>query len=846
MSQQIIVKPLGIITQPNKLGSIPVGALSKADQAWMRDPGTIEAAGTWVDFSPTGFGSQLGWLVQPSSTHVLWVFGTPASAYGYAWYDAAAGGSSLFSGAFQNSGFVSYEPSSAGRWSAIVFRARTLFLGNYGVLAWDYAVPANSTQAKPRTAGMIPAVWVGQLVVASATAGAMSADTCCHLVCVMRRKFADGYEIVSAPTAAIFITSVGAARDIPLQITVYSNHVAIGDIIEVYRTKSQPYAIGAPVNTGDDYFLSKTVTISAIASTYSFTDTAPDSGLGESLYTNLSASGKAASAYPPPTARCAAVFRGYAFYGNRVDPAQYKFRPAAFWGLMGRGATGASAYVRKNGIGTRTVAGSIVTGNATITGVSAADIVGIVVGQQYTGGFGYFPASTKVSAVGATTITMNLGATATGAFTDIDIEDTIEHELGVASAGSFSRYLSTGGYGSGFAQQLSRVFPDVSKIGTPPSVDTVPADYVVVTALTNFGSALSLSIRATNGAGYVPALPRIELAETTMTFTATTVLNGLSWSEENQPENCPAPNSAFVGKGEIYAFASTRDALWIFASDGLWRLSGTGGSVGAGFDWRIDPVDSTLSLSGPQALCVLRDTVYAYTNRGLVSVDSSGQVVTLSAGRLDDLLPGPTWSAPAWSSSTAMWLTANVSQDEVVMREPQASGGRIWVYNALTDCFTQDVTVPLIGTPPIHGIFNSGQSAVQVVYNYGGGTSVGLLVQNPSTTAAAAMDIKTQPVFSKNPFSMRRWQQINTAFEAPSGVTVTVTANNSIACGSRSITPAGNESVFSRTSFGVPVAAPCFANNIAVGISTAAIAGRVKLQGLALDFVEVTDQRSTR
>src|SRR5262249_38696158 len=46
--QQLVVEPLGIVTQPNKLGQIPAGGMREATNVAIRSPGVIENMRGWA------------------------------------------------------------------------------------------------------------------------------------------------------------------------------------------------------------------------------------------------------------------------------------------------------------------------------------------------------------------------------------------------------------------------------------------------------------------------------------------------------------------------------------------------------------------------------------------------------------------------------------------------------------------------------------------------------------------------------------------------------------------------------------------------------------------------------
>lgn len=392
-------------------------------------------------------------------------------------------------------------------------------------------------------------------------------------------------------------------------------------------------------------------------------------------------------------------------------------------------------------------------------------------------------------------------------------------------------------------QGLDRVYPVMTGWGLSTFETTFAEGFTVSRWFLADGHSSSLTLRATNGQNYSPQLPLLAAGVPVKTITETARPNGVSWSEQNQPERVPPANVLPVGLGEIYAAFSTRDALWIFASDGLWRLSGTGGSVADGYDWRVDPVDSTLSISGPQAGCVLRDAVFAYTNRGFVRIDSAGNISEISMGRCNDLMPGPPWSLPTWSATKSMWMFADETHDEIYFTVGVQSTERVYVYNTLTDAFTYLVVETLVTSrTPTHGayvrtseenIFAQVASSPSVIGRSGG--------------SYAPFAFNFQPVGGDNPFVMRHWQVANFILQQAGAAQPVTPVINGTALASTVTPTLMGDSGQQRVSVGIPRNSPAISNQIAVGLQNTSTAstGR-RFLALALDYVDMTDQRRKR
>jgi hypothetical protein len=105
-------------------------------------------------------------------------------------------------------------------------------------------------------------------------------------------------------------------------------------------------------------------------------------------------------------------------------------------------------------------------------------------------------------------------------------------------------------------------------------------------------------------------------------YTSTTeeVKNRTVWSKPGDGEHFPLLN--FVDNGERYArvikHSPTRDSLFIWKEDGLWRCTGSNGS------FTFEMFDPTLILFAPDSVISIDNNVIALTNKGVVLVTDTG------------------------------------------------------------------------------------------------------------------------------------------------------------------------------------------------------------------------------
>lgn len=829
MGIEAIIAPLGLITQPNKMGVYTPGALSRADGCCMRSPNLLARMPDFTSYNAAPYfgAGPTPYFVYASDSQIVHL-----SPSGGAWELTFVDGSSkrgnvLFGGTFSGN-----QPifDTFGRINCTRQRQRLLFNALNGPLIVDSVQPSSNAQALPRYAGF-PNLLLSLTVVTTGNPGAIQANTATSSIAVLRRVFADGYEIVSPPSAPQW-AGTGATADIQCAVgfDTYGvagagSYVQAGDFVDIYRTPSQT----SPTALGATYRLSSTHIVTAAEVTAqgcTILDTTPDLALGEELYTNPGQQTAEGVKLPPPVSTCLTTYKGYTFFGNTTAAASVEI--TAPHGMQNP-LPNTNAYLRKNGIGNRQLTATFTNTSNVLTAISGADIVGLAVGQQIsdvalTGGVGV------VTAVGATTVTLNVTANAnvTKVTFLTDVMLITLPSIGTsftAPAQSWPSFVASF-RNSGAMVLASAVEPPDFTIPSAVGDQYSARNFVISAQRAGMGN---ITIRASNGQNYVPALPLT--TATALTVTTDVQLNNVSWGEQGQPEGAPPFNSQPIGSGTIQAMFVTRDGVFIFCSDGLWQLAGTGGSAGRGFDWDVRLMDSTLSISGPQAGCVLRDTVYAYTNRGLVAVSPDGIRENISQGRINDLIPGPPFVLGSDNR-----LVANETEDEIWLSVGFGSVMPIYVYNTLTDAWTLSYS---------HGNSQSPGRLVYARYLQ----QMALLDFTTLYSQAAAqfqpITVDYQPVYDGDPTVINQWQDMTLICDAA--------VDNNLAVAARFN---GNTGPFItlrqqfgdvRGSWSVPRNAPAVSNSFAPGFAvSSSLLQDLRLYGMILRSEALTTQRKQR
>lgn len=832
-ARQTVVKPLGLMTRPNEYGAYPAGAMAVANNILFRsstqfqctkDVSGAQALSNVNDVVRKLFPLDSGIIWSASRTAAdLWVLGFGAS---FGSIPSAMSSTGLLS----NTGFI----------SPLRMRDHFLVNGLTNVIVSDVMAPASAADRTFRMAGM-PQAAVNQFTAASAAAGAVANNTTVGYCVLLKRVFANGYEVISTPSVVYrYINSSGAAVNVQLRVQWLSaSGIAAGDIVEVYRTD----ALAAVLATSDPgttckLVLSYTLQAADIAATFTtVTDTQAPGPLGvtygRELYTNPGQGGALSANRQPNISKLTASYKGFAFYANITERPIWTYSVPG--GISGTSAPLVTDYERTYGIGQRDITATTTLGNATVTGVSATHLLGIKVGQLLSfGSGGSFPNNAfTVQSInsGAGTITFTGVATAGVVGATLSIIDQFQLDGGtgtITGLGSMVAYM--GGQGT------YEVTSDQTVAAYTGLATQRASGFTVSVEPSRPAYATTITVRATNGANYQPPIP--EFTAAVKTFTQTARPNMLQWSHEQQPEHVPPSNSAFVGSGAIIGLASTRDALWIFCTDGLFRLSGDGGQ------WRIDQLDTTLILSAPQCAAVLRDAVFAYTNRGLVRIADDG------FDELSDITIGDALVGPAYVETPALIVERDETSDEIWVIDTGVTGGApsVWVYATVYAAwsklsFTTVTALAYQRIPTNPATQPNGWMVVGRSPLAGAQPSYALFDQN-STAANLTATVQFQPFYGDDPMLAKHWIDATWIFAGADATRTLGSTWQGVADGTNTLTAWLNGDT--RATFGIPRSV-AVAPAISPGFTLASgVVSPPVCKGLSVRYQPLTEQQVYR
>lgn len=667
MSQSLELRPTGLYTDPSPHGGAPPGALRVADNVVLRRDGILQPRPGFED-------GKSGGLTAATTAKALIPYDGDMLVIGSSGDDATEWMDSGSGVTADGSTALSWD---TGRDHATAVQAR----GNLYLATQDAVRKLES--ASDLTASKVGApapTYISGF--AEVTPGSIMDQYGGRAYrATIQRTDGNGVVVTSAPSPASIYQSDGATSlDLTATIVLGQGTVE-GDTIQLWRTPQVVGSVSALGVPGEEYFLvsEQSVTASDVTNGLAtVADSVSEKEVGSSLYTNPSREGILQSNDRPHTAKDVALFRGSMFYANTRGP--HRLRVAA---PVVENQTG-----NASGVGSRSITGDTLTGTNTI--LNASSTTGLLIGQVIIDSD--FPVGTRITAIAGTTITVNNNATGTTVTGALSIDDSVRIKVGsledqyysVADAGIWDLIRGiSGGDSSTTGSAYVRAFTTLRSVlgdGSPPS-----RKEFVLEEIDRAGN--SFQVWATHGDEYEPALP--EPTEATGTASSADIRpNGIQWSKSDQPEHVPEGNFTTVGgEAEILRLIPTKDALFIFKKDGIWRLTGFGATAG----WRVDPIDRSTYLLNPRCATVMSGSVYAWTNRGVVRVSDFGVADgdILSKLSIGSDLRSIELALSQYSVDTGgAWVAANEKDDELLVGVPAAAGNTIsanvYVFNTKT------------------------------------------------------------------------------------------------------------------------------------------------------------------
>ena len=501
--------------------------------------------------------------------------------------------------------------------------------------------------------------------------------------------------------------TTGVTADITLRIEIPAG-ITTAHFVQLYRS-SAVSIVGGDVDINDELGLiyEANPTSADITNKYlaPFDDITPDVFRGATIYTAATQEGLANNNEPPPLARDIATYKGSTFYVNTTS------RHRVFLTLLS--ADGTNGLANDD---TVVIGGVIYTAKASET-VATAQFKRAAVGAGVSASQAV--ADTALSLIRVINRHANSTVYAYYISGGEDLPGQIVFEERSFGGDGYAVYVNNATAWSPTESNGSIAFTataatDLLTTATPhgltddapltvASSDTLPGGlvaattyYVVSTTSTTFKLAESIGGTA------------VDLTSTgTGTHTAyygtasgnDRYKNGVYFSKTNEPEGAPLGNFFTVGSADedIQRAIPLRDSLFIFKTDGIYRVSGEDPT-----SFRQDLFDATTRLIAPNTAVVLNNQIWALTDQGVVAVTEAGvQVKSRPIERtLIDIL-GLNASVLKQESFAISYETDR----KYILFVPTSSGDTVptqaFVYNTFTNTWTRwDLSKTCGGTNP--------------------------------------------------------------------------------------------------------------------------------------------------
>lgn len=153
-------------------------------------------------------------------------------------------------------------------------------------------------------------------------------------------------------------------------------------------------------------------------------------------------------------------------------------------------------------------------------------------------------------------------------------------------------------------------------------------------AVSDWAATIVFEELGVGGAGFDVLVSRptaFNLTDRTLSSSNDDRQNRLYWSALDEPEAVPVANFLDLGSASapILQLAPLTDALLVFKTDGVWRLTGSGPSA-----WTAECLDQETRLLRPECVAVTGDAAFIWAQSGFLRVTMAG-VESISANTID-------------------------------------------------------------------------------------------------------------------------------------------------------------------------------------------------------------------
>lgn len=596
-------KAIGLYTFPNQY-SAPSGAMAACQDIFIDRPGVIEAARAWyAPATAPSIGANIGidaiQQLYPGTSSasmigqgVSYNSGTQKYGYGNLYQLKMTGSPSTTSWGNPNGRLTSSFYANSNTYFAVGGGVGEYQTGTYVPAGPSYPALLRSEAAGSfisRGCGMpeapAPIMYTGTsgsglssltAPTASLTWGPSADLTQQRAYRVLfSYKDSNGNLVRGAPSGRLIVYD--PAADFGL-IVIGTDRLLAGDIVQIYASELQPTSASTPPQaiasepTDDMRLVFEHIVVAADIANGYFTaqDISPDALRGTSLYTNATQDGILGAEQPPPPASLTDYFNNVVFYAGVSWPG-FSYLNINLIGLNGWSSGGSP---------------SSITFGTTYTAATSEDLV-----------------NHKFKLFTAGTPSQNLQNTAR----------SICNVMNFKASGQLFIYATPPN-----ATSVTILFKFFGQLNTPTDGGTIWQSGITTANI----PASTISPASLAGSSVLSSF-------------VPNAFSRLYFSKPGQPEAVPETNYIIVGSPScaIVGICHLRDSLFVFKTDGLYRVTGT-----SKYDIVSSIFDETVKMfpGGFRTIARAGNQIFAFTNQGVVSVTETG--VSIISGQIEDIL----------------------------------------------------------------------------------------------------------------------------------------------------------------------------------------------------------------
>lgn len=642
------MKIKGVYTQPNHMSEVPEGALSLATNCVHDRDSLLEPRRGLKRYGDAvGGGSAAIRRIFSYQNTLLAHFGSTLKR------DNGDGTWTAYSGTFA-------EPAAGFRVRDAQSNKNLYLTTAAGVKKLDVIGGAFRDAGSPQPLDAVTTL--------TGSGGFLADDTTVAYRAVLLYEDENENQIVSAPSGRVIVpNSAGGARDVQLQWYLPTG-LDTAYAMKIYRSAATAALLDEP---SDELQLVLQIQLTSgnISAGYlTTTDVTPDSLRGETLYTSPSQQGIQNQNDQPPFAHDIVLFKNHMLYFNVRSKHRLQTN------LIGAGP-GALTFVEENG--------STTNASAIVTGLDTTDMH---VGMRAKASAGIPDEARILTIDSGTQVTLTENATATGA-RDIEFQDIVEiagTEYFAASATSLVNHEFEATIDETPATNIElTTLSLVFCVNQDPTNTMVYAFYT--SGFEEIPGKFEIVERTIGGASFTAdsTSPDSFNAPLPKTSSNSAAENTIMSAKIQQPEAVPLKNKFPAGAEPIRRGLALRDAAFAL-SDKIYRFFGDNET---NFD--VDVHDSTVKLIAPETAVVFNDSIYCYSDQGVVRITSSGVAVVSRA--IEDDLQRVSSDLFSQFPDTAFGVGYESARRYILFVPDEVSDStatKAWIFNAFTNSWT--------------------------------------------------------------------------------------------------------------------------------------------------------------